>query len=209
MPTMKTGFSNSAMFEAVLRYLRYTPGAAVGETIRQRVELALAEVEDLSNFKYIYAHYKEPMEFMKQTEYQEYLSGAEGYLLCATTLGVQVDRRIKRLQMSDMSDALIFDAAASAYLECRANDFEASLPFENLGFRFCPGYGGTSLQDNRIIAEQLQASQIGITFLDSNLMVPMKSMLGIVRLGGRSEKNCARCTARENCAYRKNGTRCY
>lgn len=206
---MKTESSNNELFAAVLRYLRYTPGAVVSEAVQQQVERALAEVQELSTFKYIYAQHVEPMEFMKQTEYQEYLSGAEGYLLCATTLGVQVDRRIKRLQMSDMSEALIFDAAASAYLECRANDFEASLPFENLGFRFCPGYGGTSLQDNRIIAEQLQASQIGITFLDSNLMVPMKSMLGIVRLGGRSEKNCARCKARENCAYRKNGTRCY
>lgn len=206
---MKTESSNNELFAAVLRYLRYTPGAVVSEAVQQQVERALAEVQELSTFKYIYAQHVEPMDFMNTPAYQDYMSGAEGYLLCATTLGVQVDRRIRRLQLIDMSYSLIVDAAASAYLECCADEFEYNLPFENLGFRFCPGYGGTSLQDNRVIAEQLNVGQIGITFLDSNLMMPMKSMLGIVRIGGGSAKNCSRCVVRENCSYRRNGTRCY
>lgn len=206
---MKTESSNNELFAAVLRYLRYTPDAVVSEAVQQQVERALAEVQELSTFKYIYAQHVEPMDFMNTPAYQDYMSGAEGYLLCATTLGVQVDRRIRRLQLIDMSYSLIVDAAASAYLECCADEFEYNLPFENLGFRFCPGYGGTSLRDNRVIAEQLNVGQIGITFLDSNLMVPMKSMLGIVRIGGGSAKNCSRCVVRENCAYRRNGTRCY
>lgn len=206
---MKTESSNNELFAAVLRYLRYTPGAVVSEAVQQQVERALAEVQELSTFKYIYAQHVEPMDFMNTPAYQDYMSGAEGYLLCATTLGVQVDRRIRRLQLIDMSCSLIVDAAASAYLECCADEFEYNLPFENLGFRFCPGYGGTSLQDNRVIAEQLNVGQIGITFLDSNLMMPMKSMLGIVRIGGGSAKNCSRCVVRENCSYRRNGTRCY
>lgn len=206
---MKTESSNNELFAAVLRYLRYTPGAVVSEAVQQQVERALAEVQELSTFKCIYAQHVEPMDFMNTPAYQDYMSGAEGYLLCATTLGVQVDRRIRRLQLIDMSYSLIVDAAASAYLECCADEFEYNLPFENLGFRFCPGYGGTSLQDNRVIAEQLNVGQIGITFLDSNLMVPMKSMLGIVRIGGGSAKNCSRCVVRENCSYRRNGTRCY
>lgn len=206
---MKTGFSNKDLFAAVLRYLRYSPDAVVSEAVHQQVERAIAEVQELSTFKYIYDQHVEPMDFMNSPAYQNYMAGAEGYLLCATTLGVQVDRRIRRLQLIDMSYSLIVDAAASAYLEYCADEFESSLPFENLGFRFCPGYGGTSLQDNRAIAEQLNVEQIGITFLDSNLMVPMKSMLGVVRLGGKSTKNCAQCAARENCAYRRNGTRCY
>lgn len=206
---MKTESSNNELFAAVLRYLRYTPGAVVSEAVQQQVERALAEVQELSTFKYIYAQHVEPMDFMNTPAYQDYMSGAEGYLLCATTLGVQVDRRIRRMQLIDMSYSLIVDAAASAYLECCADEFEYNLPFENLGFRFCPGYGGTSLQDNRVIAEQLNVGQIGITFLDSNLMMPMKSMLGIVRIGGGSAKNCSRCVVRENCSYRRNGTRCY
>ena len=40
-------------------------------------------------------------------------------------------------------------------------------------------------------------------------MVPLKSMAGIVKLGGESRKSCEGCVARAGCVFRERGTRCY
>ncbi len=193
----------------MLNYLGYTPDAEVDAEVRRNIDRALAEVHDLANFQYLYAQFDKPLEFLQHPQYQYYLAGSTGYLLCATTLGVQIDRQLKRLQLSDMAYALIFDAAASAYLEYRAYLFEQELPFADRGFRFCPGYGGTSVADNREIAARLRAARIGITFLDSGLMVPMKSMTGIIRLGGAGRKSCAGCVAFASCTYHARGMTCW
>ena len=65
------------------------------------------------------------------------------------------------------------------------------------------------MKDNLCIASLVKANKIGISFLDSGLMIPMKSMTGIVRIGGEGRKSCAGCVAREACSWRKRGTTCY
>lgn len=198
------------MREAVLRYLGFQSDATVDELTEHLIDRALREVEELAEFKYVYVSYDYPQEFMlAHPAYMEYLHGSEGYLLCACTIGIGVDRRLKRLQMEEMAYAVVFDAAAGAYVECKADEYEKSLPFPLLGFRFCPGYQGTPLKDNLCIASLVKANKIGISFLDSGLMIPMKSMTGIVRIGGEGRKSCAGCVAREACTWRKRGTPCY
>lgn len=207
---MKIESSNNIdLTSNVLQYLGYpsttTPEQALLDTITQ----ALAEVASLSSFRYIYAQFEEPLDFLKHPSYQSYLLGSNSYLLCATTLGIQIDKTLRRWQIKDMAYALIFDAAASAYLEHVANLYEQALPFQKLGFRFCPGYGSTSLQDNLQIAQQLNADQIGITFLSSGLMVPSKSMIGILRIGGQQPQSCHNCVAFTHCFYRAHHTTCW
>lgn len=197
------------MEKLVLKQLGYPDDATADALVLAQVRRALQDVEQQANFQYVYASYNESLEFLSNEGYQQYMAGADGFLLCATTLGVQVDKFLKRLQMTDMSYAVIFDAAASVFLENAADKFESTLPFSNLGYRFCPGYTGTPLQDNRSIAELLHAQRIGITFLDSGLMVPMKSMVGIIRIGGTSRKSCAGCIASSNCTFRQRGTTCW
>ena len=188
------------MREAVLRYLGFQSDATVDELTEHLIDRALREVEELAEFKYVYASYDYPQEFML---------AHPAYMLCACTIGIGVDRRLKRLQMEEMAYAVVFDAAAGAYVECKADEYEKSLPFPLLGFRFCPGYQGTPLKDNLCIASLVKANKIGISFLDSGLMIPMKSMTGIVRIGGEGRKSCAGCVAREACSWRKRGTTCY
>ena len=116
---------------------------------------------------------------------------------------------MKRLQMEDMAYAVVFDATAGVWIERKADEFEKTLPYPSLGFRFCPGYQGTPLEDNIKIANLVKANKIGISFLNSGLMIPMKSMTGIVRIGGDGRKSCKGCVAAEACAYRRRGTTCY
>lgn len=193
----------------ILKYLGYTNGFTPDEATSQLIDKALQLVAELSSFKYIYAEYETPLPFMNHKAYQEYLSGSKGFLLCATTLGIEIDRKLKRLQLQDMAFAVIFDAAASVYLETKADEFEHNLPYQELGFRFCPGYSGTPLCHNRVIAECLHSEQIGISFMNSDLMLPMKSMVGIIKIGGSTPKDCGECVAKSECVYRKRGIRCY
>lgn len=198
------------MKREILKLLGYQSDTPLDEYTDILIDKALKEVEALSDFKYIYACFDQPCDFLLQNAaYRDYLSGASEYLLCATTLGIAVDRRLKRLQVENMSMAVVFDAVASVYLERLADDFERQLNYPSLGFRFCPGYGGTSIGDNRTIAELLQADRIGISFLDSGLMLPMKSMVGVVKIGSESRKTCDACVAAASCAYRKRGVTCY
>ncbi|MCQ2322013.1 MAG: hypothetical protein MJZ47_00160 [Bacteroidales bacterium] len=197
------------MKSEILKYLGLKDANSVDEYTNSLIDKALLEVGQQSGFKYIYEKFNEPLPFMKDVSgYQDYLGGSP-FLLCATTLGVQIDRYIQRLQLKDMAFATVFDAAASVFLETKADEFEKNLGFGNLGFRFCPGYSGTSFIDNQEIAKILNAEKIGITFLESGLMVPLKSMVGIIKIGKDVKKSCDGCAAEGDCSFRKNGTYCY
>lgn len=193
-----------------LNYLGLPENVTPDAALQCAVESARKEVEKVANFQYVYSQFVDYQNFIKENIiYTEYLAGSESYLLCATTLGIRIDQRLKRLQLEDMKRAVVFDAVASAFLELRADEFEAALPFRKCGFRFCPGYGGTSIADNREIARLLHAERIGISFLDSGLMVPCKSMVGIVRIGASARKSCANCVTGGDCTFRRRGTTCY
>ncbi|MGN0032643.1 MAG: hypothetical protein ACI358_02535 [Candidatus Limimorpha sp.] len=196
------------MRKEILKYLGYTTDSIVDDKVMSLVDKAVNEVGNQSCFRYIFKKFDSPLPFMNEVSaYHDYLKGAP-FLLCASTLGVQIDRYLQRLQLRDMAYAAIFDAAANAFLEHSSDEFEKNLDMP-LDFRFCPGYSGTPFSDNRVIAKALKAENIGITFLDSGLMVPLKSMMGIVRIGEKRVKNCFECVAKDSCRFRDNGTFCY
>lgn len=199
------------IFEEILKHLGGPAKASdADESLRALVDRAVAEVERQAEFRYVHAHFTAVPEFlMQQDAYTRYLAGAESVVLCATTLGSPLDRYIRRLQVSDMAFAVVVDAAASVLLERWADDFERQLPYQPLGFRFCPGYEGTPLADNRAIARCVHAETIGITFLDSNLMLPSKSMTGFMKVGAPAAKTCRGCLLAGHCTYRAKGTTCY
>lgn len=207
------------MKAAILRYLGYPADAPADPTTLHYIEHAIQEVAHYADFRYLYAHFNKPLPFLtRHATYTDYLYTGEHnhytdsdveYLLCAATLGVQIDRQIQRLQLRDLAYATIFDAAANTYLEFHADQFEKRLPYAARGFRFCPGYGDTPLTDNQQIAHYIHAEQIGISFLDSGLMIPLKSMMGIIKIGDTAVKNCNHCKVQSNCEFQKRGTRCY
>ena len=196
--------------QQILKHLGYPKGQQPDEQVQHFMLRAWEDLEKLTDFKYIYAEYSVLPEFLKQHEaYSRYLAGCSGILLCATTLGSRIDQHIHRLQLREMAYAVVLNAAAGVFLEQKADDFEQALPYFQLGFRFCPGYGGTPLEDNRIIAQMLHAEKFGITFLDSGLMVPSKSMTGIIGIGKEGRKSCEGCVNLNHCPYREKGTKCY
>lgn len=205
------------MKATVLHELGIPCDMSLDSAFSAQIDEAIAEVKRYAQFRYRYAHYNQLLPFLSSSPaYLNYLfphehseAAAVEYLLCAATLGIQIDRQLQKHQIGNLAYATILNAAANAYLEYCADTYEHSLPFPSRDYRFCPGYQATPLSDNRLIADHVQAAQIGITFSDSGLMVPLKSMMGIIRIGDEQAKRCDDCAVFSHCSFRMRGTRCY
>lgn len=124
------------------------------------------------------------------------------------TLGALIDNKIKYYSKTNLTKCLVFDACASAYLEYKSDEYEKTLA-NNLTYRFCPGYQGSSIEDIKYIFDILKPEKIGLELLESNLMIPQKSMAGIIGIGKNIDKSCKNCILEGNCKYVKEGMKCY
>ncbi len=151
------------------------------ETIEAMCVRALEELRDLAQFQYRYAHFDAVIAELNKEPYRTFLQDAPGYYLIATTLGAAVDRRIHQLSQSDMPYMVVFNAAAAAYLEYLADAFEEENLPDGPFVRFCPGYGGSSVSDLTVLQNFLPIGKIGMEVRESGMLLPEKSMIGIVR----------------------------
>ena len=118
---------------------------------------------------------------------RRHLAGASCALLAAFTLGIGVDKRVRELSLARPSESVALNAIASSYAERIADEMllEERRKIEEGGyktnFRFCPGYGDLPLKTNGEIAAALNAQKkIGLTVTDDGLLLPRKSIVGIV-----------------------------
>lgn len=132
-------------------------------------------------------------------------------VIIACTLGPQVDQKIRYYSKINLTKMTIWDALASSYIEIKCDEFEAEQNFGKRTFRFCPGYGNVPITLNRILAKAIDCHKhIGLTVQDNNLLIPQKSMIGLIGLGDEKIiKDCFSCINKKNCVYRKRGERCY
>ncbi len=172
------------------------------------LEEGLSEAQRLSRFRAVAKTFEKPLSFLRQEPYAAFLAGCTGYALVAMTLGAEGERRVRALMTLDPARAVVLDACLSAYIEYEGDRWESCLG-ENRTYRFCPGYGGSDVSDNRYLFAALEPSRIGMQLLPSGMMAPQKSMVGIVGLGKKAVKSCADCMAAAGCIYRKEGRRCY
>lgn len=144
------------------------------------------------------------------SDLEEMLSGCHECLLVACTLGPAMDRKITYYSHVDMARMSVFDAVASAYIEEISDAYEAKQNLTNRTMRFCPGYGNVPISLNRRFADLLSCHRhIGLYVSENDLLLPMKSMIGIIGIGRTRKKDCYHCVKREYCELRKRGRRCY
>ena len=194
------------MRSEILRYLGYKNNDCDNE-ISNLIDECLEELDKISNFSYVYLKTNELYDFLNKKDYIELLNGSTEYVLCATTLGYEVDKRIKHYLVTNKVKALVMDATASCYLIDKADKFE-SIFGDNRTFRFCPGYGNTPLSDNKEILEILKYLKPKVSTLDSLMLTPNKSMVGIIGIGVKKEKTCATCMFMDRCLYKKENKLC-
>ncbi len=192
-----------------LTYHYLSPHAVApdGETDRAILS-CLEELEAADCFRALHAEYDAPPEFLKNEPYASFLEGADGCYLIACTLGAEIDRRLRRLSVTELSRMLLFDAAANAYLEMCAEAYKNALE-PGLSYIFCPGYQGSDVGDLRFIFDELRPSRIGIELTEAGLMLPQKTIVGIAGRGNTPAMRCGDCVKKQDCVFRKEGKVCF
>jgi cobalamin-dependent methionine synthase I len=120
----------------------------------------------------------------------ERLHGCRRALLFAATIGDEVETWCRSLlQEGQMTRGLLADAFASSAAIALGLEVETvaarALAEEGLTAtkRYAPGYGDWSLESQAPLHALLDASRIGITLTEDYLMLPAKSISGVI--GGR------------------------
>lgn len=131
------------------------------------------------------------------------LHGAEAYVLFICTSGMEFEAYQQRLKdAGDMVRIFIADALGSVIAEKTADRMEEHLQesIDKLGWqhtnRFSPGYCGWHVSQQQRLFPLFQGHACGVTLTDSSLMVPIKSVSGIVGIGKevrRLDYSCGLC----------------
>lgn len=120
------------------------------------------------------------------------LSGCDGVIVFAATVGIEMDRLINKYGKISPARSVMLDALGSERIEALCDAFEDSIRMEYLErgigvhSRFSPGYGDFLLSAQKEIFELLSPEKrIGLTLNKSMLMSPTKSvtaLMGISRI---------------------------
>ncbi len=120
-------------------------------------------------------------------------------ILFAATLGVEIDRLIKKYSKISPSRALMFQAIGTERIEALCDAFCNEM---DLGRRFSPGYGDLTLSIQKNIFDVLNCTKyIGVSLNDSLLMSPSKSVTAFAYSGKAVENKCKLCN-KTNCTLR-------
>ena len=148
------------------------------------------------------------------------LQGCEEVLFFAATLGVEVDRLIRKYSARDMSQGVIMDAAATALIESYCDgchyrlEKELNRDYKTLRPRFSPGYGDFDIRHQRDFMRLMDLPRtIGVTATEGGMLSPTKSVtavMGMSRFLKYSNQEIERCTLhgceacmKKDCIYRR------
>lgn len=114
--------------------------------------------------------------------FQKVARGCSECIVMVATLGIGVDRLIAKEQHLSVSDAFVIDAMADALIESLCDNAERELTKGmDAAPRFSPGYADFPLGVGKEIVGRLGADmRLGISFTESGLMIPRKSVSAIV-----------------------------
>ena len=135
------------------------------------------------------------------------LEGCEEVIVFAATIGLEIDRLIRRYTNLSPAKALFFQAIGAERIESLCDTFCDDLKGEGLQLRprFSPGYGDLSLELQKDIFRVLDCPRkIGLSLNESLLMSPSKSVTAIIGIGGGEEEAKNKCSTclKTDCAYR-------
>jgi hypothetical protein len=140
------------------------------------------------------------------------LQGAEAYALFICTCGQEYEAYQQHLKAeNDMVRVFIADALGSVIAEKCADEMEKNLQesIEKLGWhhtnRFSPGYCGWHVSQQQKLFPLFEGKTCGVRLTESSLMLPIKSVSGIIGVGKevrRLDYTCGLCQF-EKCYKRK------
>lgn len=203
--------------EEALRYIGH--GSKPEGELLVRLEECERQIASAAIPRYVYKVFeKSELEgLLTGKDIQGHLSDCDRVILFAATLGVGVDRYINKCQITDIASAMIADAVAGAFIEEYCKEADRVIASEmaplHITWRFGVGYGDFSVEQQGRLLELLDAKRrIGLYTTESSMLVPVKSVTAVIGVSdGEIKKenlNCALCSMRDRCAFRKEGEHC-
>lgn len=147
------------------------------------------------------------------------LADCDKCILMIVTIGGGTDELIRKLQITDMSKAVMTDFCASSLVEDLANVFEGQIKSkilkegEYFTDRFSPGYGDMPLEIQKTFCDVLEAGKtVGVFLSSGGMMIPKKTITAVIGIANKPQKmkikGCKYCDFRDNCKYKKEGVSC-
>lgn len=196
----------------------WQPDAATGQLLDKAERQVLAAAVPRAVWRTLPAAAFLPPEHGRDLD--RHLAGCSDVLLLVATLGGEVDRLLRRFELTDIALAAAADALASTLLEQVCDELEeelrAGLRQKGLYLtgRFAPGYGDCPLDLNDALC--LAADSVrgcGVAVTAQHLLAPRKSTTALLGVAGHPVKGalagCGTCHLRETCRFRRMGTTCF
>lgn len=179
------GISLSEIYEQ-MGYEQAVPDEA---TVKE-TDIIIAEVKGFLRPRFSFFVQRELPDFAIGKIIERQLKGAEAYAFFICTAGVEYEAFQERLKKEgDMVRVFIADALGSVIAEKAADQMEQSLQenIDKLGWhhtnRFSPGYCGWHVSQQQLLFPLFKGETCGVKLTESSLMLPIKSVSGIIGLG--------------------------
>ena len=158
-------------------------------TVRE-TEAIVTKVKDFLKPRFCFFVLRELPDFSIGKIIEHQLKSAEAYALFICTAGTEYEEYQKRLkEEGDMVRVFIADALGSVVAEKTADCMEKALQesIDKLGWnhtnRFSPGYCGWHVSEQQLLFPLFGGDTCGVSLTESSLMMPIKSVSGIIGLG--------------------------
>ena len=179
---------------------------------QQETAMILKEVSQWLSPQFSYFVVNKQPDFEMGSIILRQLRGSEAYALFVCTSSLEFETYQQRLkEQGDMVRVFIADALGSVIAEKCADQMEKALQesIDKLGWmhtnRFSPGYCGWHVSQQQLLFPLFQGHTCGVKLTDSSLMIPIKSVSGIIGLGEKVRKleyTCGLCDFKQ-CYKRK------
>lgn len=218
----------------VLRYLQYK-NQELSEDIKNQIQESIQLTKKIINPRYIYKTYsikkykseedikivclKEGNIKFESNDVYNLLFECDECILMSVTLGLEIEKEIRKLTYTDLTKGIIVDACATTAIEEVCDilqvNIEKSLLKEekDITMRYSPGYGDLSIEKNIEIINILNSQkEIGLTVTENGIMIPRKSVVALIGISNnrikKLKKSCENCSNRHNCKYKKETKSC-
>ena len=211
----------------VLRYLGYK-GQDIGGDLQGIINEAADEC--LANIRPSYMYRLFPVMIDEDTIYftgsslslksKNLADNIRGCTMCAllcATIGSAFDNKLRLLQATAPTKAVVFNSCGSTLAEQVVDAVEAEIlettGMKKHGYRFSPGYGDLDISAQQTMFRLLTPEKYtGVNLSPSNILIPIKSVSAILGLSDEGKiakpQKCGICSLRQSCEFRKRGTIC-
>ena len=216
--------------EEVLRYLEYK-GQDIDNNLIEIIEECRNITKDRINPRYTFRVYSIKQKYkgiielegtnliLESNDLYEILKDCNECILMAATLGINIEKDIKKYSCTELTKEIIIDSCATTAIEevCDRvqNEIENNIlkNGQYLTFRYSPGYGDLSIEKNTEILTILNGQkEIGLTITNSGIMIPRKSVIAIIGITDKKveqdKTSCSTCKNKSKCKFKKGVNDC-